>query len=82
MVFVKILDFVPAKCIFKFQLLSKFIYNEIIPKYCVNWIQRSSTFSKLHIPELKSKAAILLFQDDLPGSFYSLDSDKLRWKKN
>lgn len=61
MVFVNILDFIPSKNIFKLQLLSKFIYNELIPKYCFNWILRSSTFSKFHIPERKSKAAILLF---------------------
>ena len=79
---VNILDFIPAKNIFKLQLLSKFVYSEIMPKYCLNWKLRSSTFSKMYIPERKSKAAILLFQDDIPGSFYSLDSDKLKWKIN
>lgn len=61
MAFVNILDFIPSKDIFKLQLLCKFVYNEIMPKYCLNWQIRSSTFSKLIIPERKSKAAILLF---------------------
>ena len=67
MVFVNILDFIPSKEIMKIQLISKYVYDEIVPKYCLNWLSRSSILQSFYIPERKSKAALLLFQDDLPG---------------
>ena len=46
------------------QIVSKFLYDEVIPKYFVNKQDRFNVLGQMRIPELKNRNAVLFFQDD------------------
>ena len=54
------------------QALSSILYREMIPKYFVHFKERANVLSSMKIPENVSRNALLFFQDDADGVFYTL----------
>ena len=64
-------------------MLSKHVYNTVVPLYCENGTCKRENLHAFRLPESVQKDAMLLFQKDVEGSFYKISSRKneLKWHK-
>lgn len=68
-----VLDFLPKKELLRVQCLQKYIYNRIIPSYFGNKEFRRNVLGQMKIPEYHIQNAVLFFQDDAEGTYYTLN---------
>lgn len=79
----KLFDFLTVQEVMKMQLLSRHVYQVVVPLYCENKSGQRESLNAFRLPESVQKDAMLLFQKDAEGSFYKISSrkDELRWHK-
>ena len=75
-----IMDYLPKRDLLRLQCLCKYMYETVAPNYFGNRQFRFQVLGQMRLPEVKVQNAVLFFQDDGEGNFYSLNFTSSKWQ--